>query len=253
MTRLLIINPNTSASVSARLAEMAQATLPAGAAVEVVTARFGAPYISSEAAVAVAAHAALQACADHVARHGRPGAVLVGCFGDPGLLALRELAGVPVTGLAEAAMQAASAQGPYAIVTGGAAWAPMLERLAASLGLARNLTGIVTVEKTGAELAADPAAAQTLLLEACRQALRGDPDGRRPRSLVLGGAALAGMGDALAPRLEVALLDSVRCGLLAAWALAQSGSPSGGAGSTMAAIDWQGEAAGLKVLAQPGG
>jgi Asp/Glu/hydantoin racemase len=129
----------------------------------------------------------------------------------------------------------------------------MLERLAVSLGLARNLTGIVTVEKTGAELAADPAAAQALLLDACQQALVGDASGRRPRSLVLGGAALTGMGDALAPHLGVTLLDSVRCGLLAAWDLAQSGSASTAAGTTMAAIDWQGEAAGLKALASPAG
>ena len=37
---------------------------------------------------------------------------------------------VPVMGLAEAAMREADALGPFAIVTGGAAWGPMLERLA---------------------------------------------------------------------------------------------------------------------------
>lgn len=254
MRPLLIINPNTSASVSARLAEQARATLPAGTDVQVVTASFGAPYLSSEAAVAVAGHATLQACADHVAAHGPPSAVLIGCFGDPGLLALRELTGVPVTGLAEAAMQAASARGPYTIVTGGAAWAPMLQRLAASLGLAEQLTGIVTVEKTGAELAADPVAAQAVLLEACHEALRVGPDGRRACSLVLGGAALTGMGDALAPRLDVPLLDSVQCGLRAAWALAQAGtaSPQAAAWPAGVPIDWQGEAARLKSLTGPG-
>ena len=247
MAPLLIINPNTSHGVSERLAAQATATLPPGAAVRVVTARFGAPYISSEAAVAVAAHATLQACAEFFADHGRPSAVLIGCFGDPGLLALRELAGVPVTGLAEAAMRSASALGPYAIVTGGAAWAPMLQRLAASLGLDSGLTSIVTVERTGAELAADPGAAHALLLGACRQALCGEAGGRVPRSLVLGGAALTGMGDALAPLLGVPLLDSVQCGLLAAWRSAQAN-----IGTTVppgATIDWQGEAASLKWLA----
>lgn len=246
MAPLLIINPNTSHSVSERLAAQATATLPRGAPVRVVTARFGAPYISSEAAVAVAAHATLQACAEFVAAHGRPSAVLIGCFGDPGLLALRELAGVPVTGLAEAAMRSAAALGPYAIVTGGAAWAPILQRLAASLGLADELTGIVTVEKTGAELAADPPAAHALLLGACREALSGDAAGRVPRSLVLGGAALTGMGDALAPRLGVPLSDSVQSGLLAAWRLAQdeTGAPT----TAGPPIDWQGAADNLKAL-----
>ena len=34
--------------------------------------------------------------------------MLVGCFGEPGCIALRELAGVPVIGLAEAAMREAA-------------------------------------------------------------------------------------------------------------------------------------------------
>ena len=112
-------------------------------------------------------------------------------------------------------MLAAAELGPYAIVTGGAAWAPMLRRLAWSLDLLAPMTGIVTVERSGAELAADPAAAHTLLLDACREALAGGP-----LSLVLGGAALTGMGDALAPSLGVPLLDSVQCGLRHAWRLA---------------------------------
>ena len=219
MPTLLIVNPNTSASVTAQMLAQAQATLPTGAQVQAITAPFGARYISSEAAAAVAAHALLQACAEHIAAHGRPDAVLIGCFGDPGLLALRELLDVPVTGLAEASMLAAAAQGPYAIVTGGAAWAPMLRRLAWSLDLLTPLSTIVTVERSGAELAADPAAAHQLLLGACREALLATP---APRSLILGGAALTGMGHSLAPLLGLPLLDSVVCGLQHAWALANS-------------------------------
>lgn len=248
MPTLLIINPNTSTSVTEQLAAQARATLPADAVVHCVTAPFGARYISSEAAAAVAGHAAMQACADHIAAHGRPDAVLLGCFGDPGLLALRELVGVPVTGLAEAAMLTAAAGGPYAIVTGGAAWAPMLRRLAWSLDLLTPLSGIVTVERSGAELKADPAAAHDLLLGACREALALSP---APRSVVLGGAALTGMGDALAPLLGVPLLDSVVCGLQHAWGLATgaTGCPSA---EPATAPDWTGSASGLRALGLAG-
>ncbi|RYF68991.1 MAG: Asp/Glu racemase, partial [Comamonadaceae bacterium] len=131
--RLLVINPNTSASVSALLHARLRAVCPAHVAFEVVTARLGAPYIASESSFAVAGHATLDAWA--AATHGAGAgperefdAVLIGCFGDPGLLALRECSAAPVTGLAEAAFRQAAARGPFAIVTGGAAWAPMLRR-----------------------------------------------------------------------------------------------------------------------------
>ena len=141
------------------------------------------------------------------------------CFGDPGVAALRALTAVPVLGLAEVAMRAAQLHGRYAIVTGGAAWGPMLQRLAASLGLDTLLAGVVTVERTGAELLADPPAAQALLLDACHQALALGG----VRAIVIGGAALADLAAPLAPQLPVPLIDNVRVGLQAAWAAAVQG------------------------------
>ncbi|WP_010106824.1 aspartate/glutamate racemase family protein, partial [Verminephrobacter aporrectodeae] len=122
-------------------------------------ARFGAPYIACEASYAVAAHTALDAWAHALAQpRQQPDAVLIGCFGDPGLMALRESSPAPVTGLAEASFIEAARHGRYAIVTGGARWAPMLHRLAQALGQAQALAGIHTVAPTGAQLAADPEA-----------------------------------------------------------------------------------------------
>ena len=213
MPTLLLINPNTSASVTALLARHAQALAPAGSTLHAVTAPFGAPYIACEDTAAVAATAVPAAWAAHVAQHGRPDAVLIACFGDPGGTALRAQAGVPVLGLAEVAMRQASAIGRYAIVTGGAAWGPMLEALAAELGLATRLAGVVTVERTGAELLADPVAAQALLLGACQQALALGG----VRAIVIGGAALADLAAPLAPQVPVPLIDNVRAGLRAAW------------------------------------
>jgi allantoin racemase len=78
MARLLVINPNTSNAVSALLQRHLQSEGDGALDVHAVTARFGAPYIASEASYAVAQHAVLDAwaCA-HV--HGeRPDAVLIG-------------------------------------------------------------------------------------------------------------------------------------------------------------------------------
>lgn len=250
MPTLLLINPNTSASVTELMARQAQAVLPPDARLALATARFGAPYIASEASAAVAAHATLQAYAEHVAAHGAPQAVLIGCFGDPGLLALRELTPVPVTGLAEAALRAAASRGRYAVVTGGAAWAPMLRRLAWSLDLLDPMAALVTVERSGAELRADPDAAHALLLRACREAIA-QAGSAGVASIVLGGAALSGMEQRLAPDLPVPMLDSVACGLQHAWNLACGRQPAP-ARPLAAPVDWQGLATPLNGLPTAG-
>ena len=222
MPTLLLINPNTSAHVTDLLARHARALAPAGATLHAVTAPFGAPYIATPEAADTATQAVPAAWQAHLSAHAPPDAVLVACFGDPGVAALRAVTAVPVLGLAEVAMRqadalaAADAAGRYAIVTGGAAWGPMLEDLAAQLGLDARLAGVVTVERTGAELLADPPAAEALLLGACQQALALGG----VRAIVIGGAALADLAAPLAPRVPVPLIDNVRAGLQAAWAAA---------------------------------
>jgi allantoin racemase len=249
MHRLLLINPNTTPSVTHTLEGVATALAPPGGVVSSRTARFGAAYISSEVGMAIAAHAVLDAYAVDAAESPQaPGAVLIGCFGDPSLAALGDVAPCPVVGLAEAAMRAAVLRGRFAVVTGGAAWAPMLRRLAFSIGLQPALADVVTVAATGAELAADPALAREQLLEACRTALARGPD---VASIVVGGAALAGVAADLQSHVGVPLLDSVRCGVEAAWAAAASHRPAGTA-TTMppaaAMKTWTPHPAGVDVL-----
>jgi len=220
MRQLLVINPNTSANVTALLQQHVQAAAGSHVSVRSVTARFGAPYISDEASYAVAAHAALDAWAAALSGTERqPDAVLIGCFGDPGLQALRESSPVPVTGLAEAAFIEAARHGRFAVVTGGERWAPILQRLAQSLGHAQALAGIHTVAPTGAQLAADPVAARQLLTEACLNAVRQ----LGVQTVILGGAGLAGMAAQIQPFVNVPIVDSVIAG--ATWALRNSPLP----------------------------
>lgn len=205
--RCLVINPNTTAAVTEKVVAACRQAQPAlqwqGA-----TARFGAAYIADEVSYAIAGHAALDAQA---ALHAGHDAVLLACFGDPGLLALRERARVPVIGLAQSSFEAAARRGRFAVVTGGHAWAPMLDRFARAHRLDANLVGIHTIDWTGAQIAADPDGAQGALLAAARLGIDGGA-----QSILLGGAALTGLAPSLQPRLLVPVLDNV---LLAAQAV----------------------------------
>ncbi len=231
MRRLLVINPNTSATVSALVQQHVQAAAGPAVAVSTVTARFGAPYIACEASYAVAGHALLDAwAADQCDSSVRPpDAVLIACFGDPGLWALREGSAAPVTGLAEASFLQARQHGGFAVVTGGAAWKPMLQRLALGLDLHHALVAIHTVAPSGVELAKHPQSAIALLAQACQEAAAHP----QVRSIVLGGAGLAGMAAAVQPLVPVPVIDSVVAGTTHALSL-----PMSSHGSSRFAVQW---------------
>jgi allantoin racemase len=207
MSHLLVINPNTGHVTTDRLAAHLPLALPANTTLTCVTARFGAPYIACEASYAVAGHAVLDAWAAALDTGVKFDRVLIGCFGDPGLHALRESSGCPVTGLAEASFMEAAARGKFAIVTGGARWAPMLERLALTLGFPASLQHIETVHESGAELLADPLRAVEILSEACARAAR-----ENVQSIILGGAGLAGFAAKVQPDIALPIIDSVLAG-----------------------------------------
>lgn len=205
MPAVLAINPNTAASITELMGRHLRATEPS-IDWRLSTGAFGEPYIVTEAAAAVAGHAAID-CWER--GHRGCDAVLLACFGDPGLFALRELSAVPVAGLAEASMRVARRIAPrFSIVTGGARWKPMLERLATSLGFTESLASVRTIALTGAQAAADPDAAIAVLADECRAAHERDGAG----AVILGGAGFAGLAARVSPLAGFAVIDSVEAG-----------------------------------------
>ncbi len=217
--RLLPLNGNTDAALTARMVDLSRGM--EGGEVEVfdATARFGARYIASRAAAAIAAHAVLDTYAEALAQGGVPDVVLIAWFGDPGLLALREIAPGPVTGMAEASLILAAAVGQcIALLTGGATWVPMLEDFAAAMGFGQRLV-VRAVPETGERIARDPEAAREPLAAKALAAVACD----RAEVVVLGGAGLAGLAPRLSPRLAVPVLDSLACGIRFFFAFASLG------------------------------
>lgn len=204
--RILMINPNTSQEITQILAARMREIAGPGVTILPVTARFGARYIASRAAAAIAAHAALDALAEHAVDCD---AVLLACFGDPGLAALKEVSPVPVVGMAEASVRAACGLGSrFAIVTGGAAWGPMLTELVMGLGLINRLAAVRTVEQSGGEIALDPDSALARLVAACTACVNEDG----ADSVILGGAGLAGLAAAVQGAIPVPVICSVEAG-----------------------------------------
>ena len=167
--------------------------------IETRTAAFGHAVIAGRASYAVAAHAALAAYT------GGFDAVILACFGDPGLEALREVAREPVYGLAEAAFREADALGaPFAILTLGRPWIAMLEERVLLARLRAPFLGVFAGEGDGLDASRDASAVAARLQGLADAAVA---DGAR--TLILGGAALAGF----ALRTPARLIDGLEAAM----------------------------------------
>jgi allantoin racemase len=201
--RLLLLNANTSTEMTARLVTAARGRVSIGTEVRGTTGRFGATVIATRASYAIAAHAAVDAWSAETAGSD---AIILACFGDPGLAALRELAPVPVVGMAEAACRhAAERVTRFSIVTGGRLWEAMLGEYVASLGLASSLASIRAVEANGGQIAENPAAAEAGILAACQAAIENDG----AELVILGGAGMIGMVERVGAHVQVPLIDGL--------------------------------------------
>ena len=210
--KLLLLNGNTDPGITERMAQGARRMC----AHEIipVTARFGARYIASRAAAAVAAHAVLDALAHEIGRENLQGfdAAIVGCFGDPGLEAARECFPIPILGMADAAIFAALRVAPrVAVLTGGAAWVPMLEEFFLLRGLGPDKVRVAAIPPTGDMIAREPARAAGLLAETARGEIA-----RGAGVILLGGAGLVGLDAMVAPQITVPVLDGLSCAIEAA-------------------------------------
>jgi Asp/Glu/hydantoin racemase len=240
--RILLINPNTTESVTTLVADHARAIADDTATFVAVTGRFGANYISSRASAAIAAHAALDALAEHVAGCD---AVYLACFGDPGLAALKEISPVPVIGMAEASCLEACSRGRrFAIVTGGALWGPMLTEFVAWLGMAERLAAVRTIAPTGDRIARDPEAALAQLAAACTACASEDG----ADVVILGGAALAGLATRIQPSVPIPVLCSVEAGTRAVIAAASGSDRRGASPPALASVGLSADLA--KLLGQ---
>lgn len=203
MTRILLINPNISESVSDLIRAEAERSAAPGSSVEVLTAPFGVAYIETRFEAMIGAYAAAQLAAEH---HERFDAVIVAAFGDPGLPALREALPCPVTGLTEAALASACLLGHrFSIVAISQRIRAWYRETVEAYGLASRLASIRGLDEPLADIGnvqGDQGERLVALAERCVAEDGADV-------IVLAGAPLAGLARTLHGRLPVPSVDGV--------------------------------------------
>lgn len=201
--KLLLINPNTSDSVSALIRAEAERSAAAGTSVDVLTAPFGVAYIETRFEALLGAYAAAQLAAEH---HERVDAIVVAAFGDPGVPALREAMPVPVVGLTEAALASACLLGHrFSIIAISQRIRAWYRETVASLGLEGRLASIRGLDEPLADIGNVQGNQGEALVRLAERAV--DEDGADV--IVLAGAPLAGLARSLQGRLPVPAVDGV--------------------------------------------
>jgi allantoin racemase len=101
--------------------------------------------------------------------------VILGCFGDPGLEALREMVRIPVVGPGETAMHIAAMLGnSFSIVTVLESVIPSLERLARVVGLDQKLASVRAVDIPVLELRENFESTTSRMMEESQKAIKED-------------------------------------------------------------------------------
>ncbi|MGU3500044.1 aspartate/glutamate racemase family protein [Mycobacterium sp. C31M] len=221
MTRIWVINPNTTETMTAGIGRCAHAVAGPGTVVTAVTSPFGPPSIESHYDEAMSVPGLL----DVIARGEAEGVdgYVIACFGDPGLDAARELAAGPVLGIAEAAMHTASHLGRgFSIVTTLGRTIGRAEELAERYGMERFCRGYHACEIPVLDLETDPQAFK-LVTEACRDAVESDGSD----AVVLGCAGMAAMCAAISAEIGVPVVDGVTAATLTVQSLITMGLSTG--------------------------
>jgi allantoin racemase len=240
--KLLLINPNTSAAMTADMAAQARRIAAPGTEIVARQPSFGPASIESHfddvfGAAGVAEQVRL------AAGEGID-AVVVACFGDPGLDAARELTTAPVLGIAEAAFHAASfvASG-FSVVTTLTRTCVIAERLVLRYGFERSCRGIHGTDIPVLALEACGEAVVAQIEAAARAALARD----RSEAIVLGCGGMAQLCRTLQQRLGVPVIDGVGAAVKFAEALVGLGLATAKCGDYAPPLPkrWAGWAAGL--------
>lgn len=214
--RILCLNANRTAFVTATVASEVRAVLGQSVTVIEATADFGPDVIRTHLDQAVATHAAVDLAARHA---GQVDGVLVAASFDPAVEAIRELLGVPVLGISQAAIAFARMLGRrIGYVSAGAVSSPLYRDALARYDFETDRADWQVVETPAAYAPGDKADVETIVTSAVARLAGNGAD-----VAVLLGAVYAGLARKLGPTSPIPLVDGGLAGALMIEALIRSG------------------------------
>lgn len=202
--KIKVINPNTTQGMTETIRLAAEAVAAPGTSIVATSPSMGPVSIEGHYDEAVSVLGIL----DEVRRGEIDGCsgYVIACFGDPGLLAARELAQGPVLGIAEASMHAASfIAGGFSIVTTLDRTREIARRLVDEYGMARRCRSIRATDLAVLDLEKPGSSARQIITEECWRAVKED----RAEAIVLGCAGMAALSTEIGREIGIPVVEGV--------------------------------------------
>lgn len=204
--RILIINPNTTASMTEAIGTAAAKAASAGTTILAVNPDNGPASIQGPEDGEAALPGLYAVFDSYMTGEEAFEAVIIACFDDTGLEELRARSQVPITGIGEAAYRlAAETAAPFSVVTTLAVSIPVLEYNIKSYGLAVECARVRASEIPVLDLEQYPQKALARIGSEIADAIASD----QCRSIVLGCAGMVDMAQLLENTYHVPVIEGV--------------------------------------------
>jgi allantoin racemase len=211
--RILVVNVNTSTSMTSVIGEAARRHASPGTEIIPLSPFFGAEAVDSSFESYLSAVAVMDRVTGYT---GRYDAVVLAGFGEYGRDGLQELIDQPVVEICEAAAHVAMMIGrSYSVVTTLRRSVPAIEDRLRLAGLADRCASIRASDMSTLEVDRDPRAAARAIVAEARQAVQAD----HAEVICLGCAGMAGLEEAITSELAVPVIDGVGAAVRLAEAL----------------------------------
>ena len=204
--KIVVINPNTTASMTDRIRLVSESVISDDFCLTVVNPSSGPASIEGYYDDAMS----LAGLLDLVKQHHDAAGFVIACFDDTGLDAARCLTASPVVGIGEAAYHMASMiSNKFGVVTTLSRSIPALEHNLVRYGLAARCSGVRASDIPVLEVEASNGTAFERINAEVEQAIKTD----KAEAIVLGCAGMAELGATLHDLHNIPVLDGISCAI----------------------------------------
>lgn len=214
--KILVINPNTTASMTTKIGAAARAVARPDTEIVAVNPQNGPTSIQGFLDVATCVPGLLE----EIKLHPDVDAIVIACFDDTGLDAVRTLVSVPVLGIGEAAYHAASMIATkFSVITTLSRSVPGLENNLLNYGFAKKCVRVRATDIPVLKLEEGDPATLLKISSEIREAIEKD----NAEAIVLGCAGMADLMAQLSQEFGLPVIDGVSAGVTFAEALVNNG------------------------------
>ena len=204
--RILIVNPNTTASMTQKIKQAALDVADTGTKITAVNPLTGPAAIQGREDGEAALPGLFEIFQSEIIENCQHDMVIVACFDDTGLLELKKRSPVPVLGIGEAAFYSAMmVSSTFSVVTTLSVSIPVIEENIQNYGFATRCAKVRASEIPVLELENNQPDTVKILEEAIQAAITEDQCG----AIVLGCAGMVDLAESLSKKFKMPVIDGV--------------------------------------------